>query len=42
MIKVDADNTNTFKAHSDTLWRHRDILFDYKAELTMGPIFEKS
>jgi len=29
---VDADNT--FKALLDKFWRHQDMLFDYKAELT--------
>jgi len=29
-----ADNTNTFEALLDKFWRHQDMLFDYRAELT--------
>jgi len=31
---LDAENTNTFKARLDKVWRDQDMLYDYRAELT--------
>jgi len=31
---VDAENTNTFKTRLDKFWQNKDMLYDYRAELT--------
>ena len=33
-IVISPDTTDTFKTRLDKFWKHQDILYDYKVELT--------